>query len=54
MATIADDPPETSTAFSEWLGDQDLEHLAALARAARATGESFGRLLRADGRGGWS
>jgi hypothetical protein len=49
MATLADDPPETSTAFSEWLGEQDLEALAAVARAARGTGESFGRLLRADG-----
>ncbi|GAA4912294.1 hypothetical protein EV188_115100 [Actinomycetospora succinea] len=51
MATLADDPPETSTAFSEWLGERDLEQLAAIARAARFSGDSFGRRLSAAGRG---
>ena len=41
----------TSTAFSEWLGDRDLEQLAAVARIARFTGDTFGRRLRADRRG---
>jgi len=49
MDTLADDPPEAGTAFSAWLGDQDLEQLAAIARAARLAGDSFGRCLRADG-----
>ncbi|MDD7938126.1 hypothetical protein PHK61_06810 [Actinomycetospora lutea] len=49
MDSLADDPPETDT-FSAWLGDQDLERLAAVARAARSAGDSFGRCLRVDGR----
>ena len=47
MDSLADEPSETDS-FSVWLGDQDLEQLAAVARAARSTGDSFGRRLRAD------
>lgn len=43
---FTDDPPETPTAFSDWLRDQDLENLAAVARAARLSGASFGHHLR--------
>ncbi|MEJ2863058.1 hypothetical protein [Actinomycetospora flava] len=45
------DDPGTRSAFSEWLGGRDLEQLAAAARVARFTGDSFGRRLRADRRG---
>jgi hypothetical protein len=43
LETLADDPPE---ALSDRLRDQHLEQLAAVARAARRTGDSFGRRLR--------
>ena len=46
MDALTDDPTETPTAFSEWLRDQDLGHLATIARAARLTGDSFGRHLK--------
>ena len=50
MDALADDPPETDASLSEWLGEQDVEHLAAIAREARTTDGSFGRRLRAAGR----
>jgi hypothetical protein len=51
MDALADDPPGPDTALSEWLGEQDVEHLAAIAREARRADTSFGRRLRAAGRG---
>lgn len=50
MDALADEPPETPTPLSAWLRDQDLETLADIARAARRSGDSFGRHLRAAAR----
>ncbi|GLZ44824.1 hypothetical protein Acsp06_10090 [Actinomycetospora sp. NBRC 106375] len=46
LSALLDDPPEAPTGFSEWLRDQDLGDLAAVARTARLSGDSFGRHLR--------
>lgn len=50
MDTLADDSPAAGVAFSAWLGGRDLEQLAAVARAARSAGESFGGRLRDEDR----
>ena len=45
MDALTDEPTQAPTAFSDWLQDLDVMHLATFARSARLTGTSFGRHL---------
>jgi hypothetical protein len=45
MDALTDELPQVPTAFSDWLQDLDVLHLAAFARSARLSGTSFGRHL---------